>query len=234
MSKSGFIVCLLGVTFSASAYAAISSAESKRLTEASTVLTELRSTPEKGIPENIWNGADCVMVFPSVKKAAFIVGGEYGKGVASCKGAKGWSAPAFMTLEKGSFGAQIGGQAADIVLLVMNKGGMDKLLSDKVSLGAGASIAAGPVGRDAQAATDAKLSAEILSYSRAKGVFAGIDLTGGVLGPDKDANKDVYGESVMPRQILADQSVSAPREAATFLAALQKGATAPVATSGHK
>jgi lipid-binding SYLF domain-containing protein len=226
-------VCLVGVVFSASAYAAINSAESKRLTEASTVLTELRAAPDKGIPAKIWNDAQCVMVFPSVKKGAFIVGGEYGKGVASCKGAKGWSAPAFMTLEKGSIGAQIGGQSADIVLLVMNKSGMDKLMGDKVSLGAGASVAGGPVGRDAEAATDARLHAEILSYSRAKGAFAGVDLSGGVLGPDKDANKDAYGASVTPKQILADQAVTAPHEAATFQAALQKGAGA-VATSGKK
>jgi len=228
------MVCVLGVLLSASAYAAISTAESKRLSEASAVLSELRSTPEKGIPEDIWNGAACVMVFPSVKKAAFIVGGEYGKGVASCRAASGWSAPTFMQIQKGSFGAQIGGQETDLVLLVMNKSGMEKLLGDKVSLGAGASVAAGPVGRDASAATDVKLTAEILSYSRARGAFAGIDLTGGVLGPDKDSNTDVYGPSVTPHQIVIEQTATAPKEATTFLAALQKGATAPVATSGKK
>jgi lipid-binding SYLF domain-containing protein len=229
------MVCLLGILLSATAYAAISTAESKRLGEASTVLSELRSTPEKGIPDNIWNSAECVMVFPSVKKAAFIVGGEYGKGVASCRGTTGWSAPLFMQIQKGSFGAQVGAQEADLVLLVMNKGGMEKLVQDKVSLGAGASIAAGPVGRDAQAATDVKLRAEILSYSRARGVFAGIDLTGGVLGPDKDSNTDAYGASVAPRQVLVEHTVTSPPESAAFLAALRSGATGPVptATSGR-
>jgi lipid-binding SYLF domain-containing protein len=139
-------------------------------------------------------------------------------------------------VQKGSWGAQIGAQAIDLVLLVMNKTGMDKLMEDKVSLGAGASVAAGPVGRTAAASTDAKLSAEILSYSRARGAFAGIDLSGGVLGPDKDSNIDVYGPNVTARQILIDHSVTAPTQATTFVAALRGGPTesTPRATSGRK
>jgi lipid-binding SYLF domain-containing protein len=217
-----------------SAFAAISSGESKRLQEASTVLTELRATPEKGIPQDLWDRANCVVVIPSMKKAGFIFGGEYGKGVASCRTATGWTAPVFMQLQKGSWGAQIGAQEIDLVLLVMNKSGIDKLLQDKVSLGAGASIAAGPVGRAAGASTDAQLSAEILSYSRAHGIFAGIDLSGGVLGPDKDSNVDAYGASITPRQILVEQTVTTPPAAAEFMTALGRGATAtPTATSGR-
>ena len=236
MKKSASIVFLLTVLFAAAAYAAISTSETNRLREASAVLSELRSTPDKGIPDEIWNKANCVMVFPSVKKAAFIIGGEVGKGVASCRTANGWSAPAFVHIEKGSWGAQIGAQAIDLVLLVMNQSGMNKLMQDKVSLGAGASVAAGPVGRAATAATDAKLSAEILSYSRSRGLFAGIDLSGGVLGPDKDANTDVYGPTATARQILVEHSVSSPTEAASFIAALRGGLTdtAPRATTGRK
>jgi lipid-binding SYLF domain-containing protein len=227
---------LLAVCFSAVAHAAISTSESNRLREASAVLADLRTAPDKGIPQEIWSKAECVMVFPSVKKAAFIVGGEFGKGVASCRTPTGWSAPAFMHIEKGSWGAQIGAQAIDLVLLVMNQSGMNKLMQDKVSLGAGASVAAGPVGRTAGASTDAKLSAEILSYSRARGAFAGIDLSGGVLGPDKDANIDVYGPTTTPRQILAEHTVTAPTEAATFTAALRGSSSeaTPRATSGRK
>jgi len=235
--KSVGIVCMLGVICVASVSAAISTSEAKRIRDASAVLAELRATPEKGIPQDLWSDAACVMVIPGVKKAAFIFGGEYGKGVASCRGASGgWSAPAFVQLQKGSWGAQIGAQEIDLVLLVMNKTGMQKLLQDKVSLGAGASVAAGPVGRSARASTDVKLTAEILSYSRARGAFAGIDLSGGVLGPDKDSNIDVYGASVTPQQILIDQTVTAPAEASTFLAALRGGATGsePTATSGKK
>jgi len=234
--KFASTVFLLTVLFAASMHAAISTSESKRLREASAVLSELRATPEKGIPNEIWSKAQCVMVIPSVRKAAFIVGGEYGKGVASCRTANGWSAPAFVQIEKGSWGAQIGAQSIDLVLLVMNQSGMEKLMQDKISLGAGMSIAAGPVGRSAGASTDAKLTAEILSYSRSRGVFAGIDLSGGVLGPDKDSNTDVYGSTATVRQILIENSVPSPSDATTFMAALRAGGSdaTPRATSGRK
>src|SRR5438067_11980735 len=175
------------------ALAEVSSSESKRLSDAATVVREFRAAPDKGIPEDLWNKAECVAVIPSVKKAAFIIGGEFGKGVMSCRNGQAWSAPVFLELQKGSAGFQIGAEQVDLVLLMMNRSGVDKLLSDKVNLGADASIAAGPVGRTGAAATDARMTAEILAYSRAKGLFAGIDLSGGSLRPDREANAGAYG-----------------------------------------
>lgn len=204
-----------------SASAALTSDEQARLREASVVLTELRATPEKGIPEDLWTKANCVAVIPSVKKAAFIFGGEYGKGVISCrKPAGGWSAPAFIELEKGSWGFQAGAEEVDLVLLVMNQRGIDKLLQDKVQLGAGASVAAGPIGRSAGASTDLQMAAEILSYSKARGVFGGIDLSGGVLRPDKDANQNAYGASVTPHDVLFGTKTVVPAGAQAFIQSL--------------
>src|ERR1700686_4602903 len=154
------VCCVLFLT-AASAFAALSKEEVKRLNESATVLTELRNSPDKAIPEDLWKKARCVLVIPSLKKAAFIVGGEYGSGVMSCR-AKGWSAPVFMQLTRGSWGFQIGAEEVDLVLLIMNQRGVDKLLQDKVSLGADASVAAGPVGRSAAAATDRQMKAEML------------------------------------------------------------------------
>src|SRR3954468_16955215 len=158
-----------------------STKESKRIEEAATVLSEIHSVPDKDIPQDLWEKAACVLVVPSLKKAAFVVGGEYGKGLMSCRHNSEWSAPVFMQVGKGSWGLQIGAQSIDLVLLVMNETGMQKLLGNKVSLGAEASIAGGPIGRDARAATDAQLKAEILSYSRTQGLFAGVNLSGGVV-----------------------------------------------------
>src|SRR5437899_5324100 len=204
--------------------------QSSRLRNATTVLNELRATPDKGIPEDLWNKAECAAIIPSVKKAAFIVGGEYGKGVMSCRNGKSWSAPVFIELEKGSWGAQIGGQEIDLALLVMNRRGVEKLLESKVALGADASVAAGPVGRAAQAATDAKMGAEILSYSRAQALFAGIDLSGGVLKPDNDANKEVYG-NVSARDILLGGKAPVPAIAQDFVRSLNREFAA---TTGKK
>jgi len=215
------IAVVLAVIGAGTAYARINSTERDRLRAAGDVLTSLHATPDKDIPESLWNRAQCVVVIPSVKKAAFIFGGEYGKGVATCRTATGWTAPAFMQIEKGSWGAQIGANETDLVLLVMNQDGMKKLLQDKVALGADASVAAGPVGRSASAGTDLQVSAEILSYSRSNGVFAGIDLSGGKLGPDNDANHDAYGKGVNARQILANNAVTAPPAATPFLAAVR-------------
>jgi lipid-binding SYLF domain-containing protein len=164
-------------------------------------------------------------VIPDLKKAAFIVGGEYGKGVMSCRAGDQWSAPVFMQLAKGSWGFQAGVEEVDLVLLVMNERGVQKLLANKTTLGADASIAAGPVGRRALAATDAEMTAEIFSYSRSRGLFAGVDISGGVLRPDEDANVDVFGPGAQPRTILASREISAPPEARDFLRAL--GAVAP-------
>jgi SH3 domain-containing YSC84-like protein 1 len=214
-----------GVTLVASSVAlsaAMSRGEEKRLQEAADVLHELHATPDKDIPSDLWDKASCVAVIPGVKKAAFIVGGEYGKGVLSCRNGAGWTAPAFMTLAKGSVGFQIGGQSADLVMIIMNDRGVKRLLENQVALGAEASIAAGPVGRDARAMTDAQLKAEILSYSRSQGLFAGIDLTGGVLKPDSDANEDTYGKGIRPREIVIDKTVTTPAQADSFIRALHR------------
>jgi lipid-binding SYLF domain-containing protein len=219
-------VVLATFCFAASALAS----DTTRLAAASDVVKELRDTPDKGIPENLWEKAECVAVIPSVKKAAFVFGGEYGKGVLSCRNGSGWSAPVFLQLAKGSWGAQIGAEEIDLVLLVMNRRGIDKLLKDKVSLGGDASAAAGPLGRSAAAETDAQMSAEILSYSRAQGLFAGIDLSGGVLRPDKDANVDMYGADVNLQNVLFSHH-TVPAAAQAFVRTLGSEARA---TTGVK
>ena len=214
-----------------SAFAALRGDEVKRLGDAAAVLSELRGTPDSGIPEDLWNKAQCVLVLPSLKKAAFVFGGEVGSGVMSCRGAKGWSAPVFMHLAKGSFGLQIGAEQVDLVLLVMNRRGADKLLQDKVSLGTDASLAAGPVGRSASAATDAQMNAEILSYSRSQGLFAGVDLSGGALQPDTEADARAYGSGVTAREIAdGTRQVVVPAAARSFERALERDVKA---TSGR-
>ena len=212
------------------AAAAISTAEVKRLQNAAAVVASMRDQPDKGIPDKLWQRTACVAVIPDLKKGAFGIGGEYGRGVMSCREGNHWGAPVFMQLAKGSWGLQIGAAEMDLVLLVMNRDGASKLLKDKVSLGADASVAAGPVGRAAAAATDAQLSAEILSYSRTKGVFAGIDISGGVLGPDKDANVDAYGANADAQKI-AFGNTPAPTEAQAFLKQLS---SQMVGTSGKR
>jgi lipid-binding SYLF domain-containing protein len=202
--------------------AAVTKSQANRLREAAIVLHEIHKAPDRDIPNDLWAKAECIAVFPSVKKAAFVIGGEYGKGVISCRHGADWSAPAFMILQKGSIGFQIGGEAVDLVLLVMNDHGMNRLLQDKVALGGEASVAGGPVGRDARAMTDAQLKAEILSYSRSQGLFAGLDVSGGVIMPDRDDNHDLYGADVSPRDILVDKHVSTPEEASGFIAALRR------------
>jgi len=207
----------------APAFAAVTKDEAKRFTEASVVLTELRNAGDAGVPEDLWKKAECVVVIPSLKKGAFVVGGEYGAGVMSCRTANAWGAPVFMRLAKGSWGLQIGGQEIDLVLLIMNRRGVNKLLEDKISLGADASVAAGPVGRSAHAATDAQMSAEMLSYSRAQGVFAGIDVSGGVLQPDKEADARAYGPEVSARAVIdGGSAIHAPVEAQPFLKSLSE------------
>ena len=223
------------LVFATVAGASVNEKERNRIKDAVAVLNDLRSAPDKDIPQGLWERAECVAVIPSVKKAAFVVGGEYGKGLMSCRTQGGWSAPSFMTLEKGSAGFQIGGESVDLVLLFMNKGGMDKLLNNKVTLGTEVSVAAGPIGRDARAATDAQMKAEILSYSRSQGVFAGVNVSGGVLKPDGDANRNLYGRQVEARQILTDHSLSVPAEAKPFEEALRRfSATAVASGSARK
>jgi lipid-binding SYLF domain-containing protein len=231
-SMTAAIVTMSLLLFAAAAFAAVSKDGVKRLNEATAVLNEIRSAPDNGIPEQIWDKAECVVVIPSLKKAAFIIGGEFGAGVMSCRHAKAWSAPVFMQLAKGSAGFQIGAQAIDLVLVVMNKGGVEKLIGNKVTLGADASVAAGPVGRAANAATDAQMSAEMLAYSRAKGLFAGIDISGGTLKPDTDENARAYGSNVSVRDIaLGTASVDVPVQAKAFTNALSRDVRA---TTGVK
>jgi lipid-binding SYLF domain-containing protein len=167
----------------------------ERLNDAANVIQEIMQTPDRGIPSSILSGASCVVVVPSYKKGAFIVGAQYGQGVATCRTPRGWSAPVFVKLEGGSFGWQIGGQSTDLVLVAMNENGLESALKSKVKLGADASAAAGPVGRDAQASTDIAMNAEFLTYSRAKGLFAGLDLSGTALYLNKDDMQDEYGNT---------------------------------------
>jgi SH3 domain-containing YSC84-like protein 1 len=217
------IVISLAALAAAPLMAAVSTAQKQRIEDSATVLSEIAAVPEKGVPQDLWNKAACVVVIPSMKKAAFVFGGEYGKGLMSCRHGSDWSAPLFMRLEKGSWGLQIGAQTIDLVLLVMNKNGAEKLLGNKVSLGAELSVAAGPVGRDARAATDANMTAEILSYSRTQGLFAGINLSGGILRGDTDDNKDLYGVNVNPREVLLGDTVPMPGVAEPLMKALKKG-----------
>jgi len=200
----------------------LSTREASRVQEAAIVLKEIHGVPDKDIPQDLWDRAACVLVVPGLKKAAFIVGGEYGKGLMSCRQNGQWSAPIFMQVGKGSWGLQIGAQSIDLVLLVMNSNGMEKMLRNKVSLGAEASIAAGPVGRDARAATDAQLKAEVLSYSRTQGLFAGVNLSGGVVKPDDDDNTDLYGAATSAASIVNSTSTPPPPVTSVFMAALAR------------
>ena len=203
------------------AYAYDRNSEVERLHDSATVLNEIMAAPDKGIPEEVFHDAKCVAVIPSMLKAAFGVGGAYGKGVASCRNENGWSAPAFFTLKGGSFGFQIGGEAADIIMLIMNDRGMNGLLESKVKLGADASVAAGPVGRHADASTDWKMRAEVLTYSRARGLFVGISLNGAVLEQHKEDTREFYGNMIPFRTILLGQ-VTAPKGAGEWHDALIK------------
>src|SRR5436190_7471539 len=186
-------VCLVAGAFAAEETSAKPTKAEDRLKAAADVLNEIQSAPDQGIPEEVLGSAECVAVVPSMLKGGFIVGARYGRGLASCRTAKGWSAPAFFTVGGGSFGLQIGGQAVDLVMLIMNKNGMNNLLSSKFKVGADASAAAGPVGRHASADTDWKMRAQILTYSRARGVFAGLELAGASVRQDKDSTREFYG-----------------------------------------
>ena len=203
--------------------------ERERLENAGKVMQEILNVPDD-IPQDLLDKARCVVVLPSVLKAAFVVGGSYGRGVMVCRTGKNfsgpWGAPAMYALEGGSFGFQIGGEATDFVILVMNDRGMDSLLHSKVKLGADASVAAGPKGRSASAESDAYMRAEMLSYSRARGAFAGVSLEGTTLRPDKDANERLYGKGVSAASIVMENKVKAPEEAHTLLSALQHASPA--------
>ena len=188
----------------------------ERLQSATAVLNEIMATPDKGIPREILSGASCVVIVPSFKKAAFVFGGQYGQGVATCRTGHGWSAPAFVQLEGGSFGFQIGVQGTDLVLVAMNQQGLQHMLHNKFKLGADAAASAGPVGRNAQAGTDYKLNAEFLTYSRSKGLFAGLDLTGDVLSENQDQTHAQYGKDINYEGVLNGQ-VPVPADATSFV-----------------
>lgn len=194
-----------------------------RIKDAGRVLTEILNMPDN-IPQKLLDRADCVVVIPSVLKAGFIVGAQYGRGVMTCRTAPDfngpWGAPTMMALEGGSFGLQIGAEATDFVILVMNDRGANGILSSKVKLGGDASVAVGPVGRDAAAETDATLRAEMLTYSRSRGAFAGVTLEGSTLRPDNDANRRIYGEKVSARDIVLRQETPVPPAAAQLIATL--------------
>jgi len=198
----------------------------KRLTEAAAVFSEVMATPDKGIPEEMLAHAHCIVIVPGLKTGAFLVGGKYGKGYLSCrnKSGVGWSAPGTVRIEGGSVGFQIGGSTTDLIMLVMNARGADKLLASKFTLGAEGSVAAGPVGRTATAQTDAQMHAEILSWSRSQGLFAGLALEGATLRQDLDDNATLYGKKLENRQIVTT-SVRTPRSALRLIALLDKHST---------
>jgi lipid-binding SYLF domain-containing protein len=223
------IASLLGITLillptvSSIARAANKDKDEDRLKDCGTVLKEILDIPDN-IPQDLLDKADCVVVYPSVLKAAFVVGGSYGRGAMTCRKGENftaaWSAPTMMALEGGSFGFQIGGQATDFVLLVMNESGARGILAGKVKLGGDASVAAGPVGRDASAETDVTLRSEILSYSRSRGLFAGISLEGSTIRPDNKANEQIYGKKLEAKQLVLSDQVAVPAAAEQLVSTL--------------
>jgi len=193
----------------------------ERLNDAADVIQQIMAAPDKGIPSSILAGAACVVVVPAYKKGAFIVGGQYGQGAATCRTPRGWSAPVFVRLTGGSFGWQIGGQSTDLVLVAMNQKGLQSMLKSKFKLGADASVAAGPVGRNAQAATDIAMNAQFLTYSRAKGIFAGLSLDGTVLDQNKDIMAAEYG-SPIPFETVLHGATPVPENAKHFVSTVAR------------
>jgi SH3 domain-containing YSC84-like protein 1 len=223
MIRKSLLVACMGLIATAPLFAA--NHEQERLEKAGVVMQEIMDIPEN-IPQEVIEKAECVIVFPSVLKAAFVVGASYGRGAMVCRSGAHfhgpWGAPAMMALEGGSVGFQIGGQATDLVLLVMNDRGASSILESKVKLGGDASVAAGPVGRDTTANTDAYMRAEILSYSRTRGLFAGVSLEGSTLRPDNDATADVYGRKLTAKEIILGGEVRTPASGRHLVAVLQK------------
>jgi lipid-binding SYLF domain-containing protein len=195
-----------------------------RLADAGKVLDEIMSSPDKGIPQEVLDSAKCIAVVPRMIKGAFIFGGKHGRGVATCRTADGWSAPAFISVGGGSWGLQIGAESIDLVMTVMNDRGMQHMLTNKFQVGGDATAAAGPVGRHASAGTDWKADSEILTYSRAKGLFAGISLTGAVVQQDNDSTRDVYHKKIGQAKILSG-SVATPSVASSFMAAVRNSSS---------
>lgn len=218
MSKQALVISLLAALLVLPAITPASDREDdvKRIDHSAQVFKEIMNTPDKGIPSELLETAKCIAIIPGELKFAFILGGNYGRGIATCHRAGGWSAPMFVALSGGSVGYQIGGSSTDIIMLFMNDHALQNLLSDKFKLGADATVAAGPVGRHAAADTDLKLKAEVLTYSRSHGVFAGVSLTGAVVQTDKSGDQAMYGDGVTHRQIL-DGKVAVPRAAGALI-----------------
>src|SRR5450631_1140676 len=214
---------LLVTTLALTPLLAQNSDSAKRLNEAAAVFSEVMAAPDKGIPQELLGKAHCIVIVPDLKTAAFVVGGKYGKGYLSCRNSagSGWSAPATVRIEGGSVGFQIGGSSTDLIMLVMNARGADKLLSSKFTLGAEGSVAAGPIGRTATAQTDAQMHADILSWSRSQGLFAGIALEGATLRQDLDDNATLYGKKLENRYIVT-KGIHAPQAAAKLLSLLNR------------
>jgi len=225
LSLAALLVGLFSLALPAPLGAEDNTKETDRVENAGKVAKEIMDIPDN-IPQSLIDKAECVIILPSVLKAAFIVGASYGRGVMSCRGGGSfrgpWSAPSMMALEGGSFGFQLGGQATDFVLLIMNERGASAILSSKVKLGADAAAAAGPVGRNAQADTDVTLRAEVLTYSRSRGLFAGVSLEGSTLRPDNDANEKLYGKKVAAKDIVLRKAVATPPSAKLLIATLTK------------
>lgn len=217
-----FLALLLCLLFVSSAVLASDRGdEVKRLQRATGVFTEIMKTPDKAIPGDLLDKAECIAIVPGLKKGGLGLGGKYGKGVVMCrKRDRSWTPPAFIAIEGGSFGLQIGFEQIDLVMLIMNRSGMDKLLGDKFTIGVDASAAAGPVGRQTSAQTNVRMDAEILTYSRAKGLFAGISLDGATLRQSKDDNREFYGKDIEARSILMDGGMAMPAEARPLASAL--------------
>ncbi len=219
MRKCAFLFALLGCL--ATTVFADRAKEVERVNNATEVFGEVMSIPEKSIPDDLLGKAECIVIVPSMKKAAFGVGANYGRGIVSCRNGRQWSPPSMLMMGGGSFGFQLGGQATDVIMLIMNRKGRNFLLHDKFTLGGDASAAAGPVGRAASAETNAAMRAEILTYSRSRGLFAGISLKGAVVKPDNDGNRDLYGREIEARNILSGNAPT-PAEARPLVAALSK------------
>lgn len=213
----------IAVSFALSAATLLAETAPERLADSAQVLSEVMRAPDKGIPQDLLAKAQCIVIVPGLKKAAFVVGGEFGRGFAACRGAggTGWGAPAAVRMEGGSFGLQLGGSSTDLVMLVMSQRGMDKLLEDKFTLGADASATAGPVGRTADAATDLQLHAEILAWSRSRGLFAGISLNGATLRNDLDQNAELYGRKLNNKEVILGR-VEPPPAAHQLIAELDR------------
>jgi len=216
-------ILTIAVALTITAAALVAETPQERLASSADVFAEVMHTPDKGIPQELLDDAACIVVLPGVKKAAFVLGGQYGRGFVQCRreSGQGWAGPAAVRMEGGSVGFQIGGSNTDLILLVRNHHGMEKLLGDKFTLGADASAAAGPVGRTANASTDVRMKAEILAWSRAQGLFAGISLNGATLRPDEDVNRHLYGRRLTNREILLGH-VSPPASAHRLIAELNR------------